>query len=40
MVNDFTPFYARVGDTWTLSDYAKKAEEWMAPAPARLMRPT
>ena len=29
--NDFTPFYARVGDTWTKIDYTKKAEEWMKP---------
>jgi peptidoglycan-N-acetylglucosamine deacetylase len=29
--NDFTPFYARVGDTWTKIDYSKKAEEWMKP---------
>lgn len=28
---DFQPFYARVGDEWTLIDYAKKAEEWMKP---------
>lgn len=29
--NDFTPFYARVGDTWTKVDYSKRAEEWMKP---------
>ena len=31
MHNDFTPYYVRVGDTWTLIDYAKQAEEWMVP---------
>ena len=31
MHNDFTPYYVRVGDTWTLIDYSKKAEEWMVP---------
>ncbi len=29
--NDFTPFYARVGDTWTNVDYSKQAAEWMKP---------
>ena len=29
--NDFTPFYARVGDTWTKIDYSKDAAEWMKP---------
>ena len=29
--NDFTPFYARVGDTWTKIDYSKEASEWMKP---------
>jgi peptidoglycan/xylan/chitin deacetylase (PgdA/CDA1 family) len=29
--NDFTPFYARVGDTWTKIDYSKQASEWMKP---------
>jgi len=29
--NDFTPFYARVGDSWTKIDYSKSAEEWMKP---------
>ena len=29
--NDFTPFYARAGDTWTKVDYAKDADEWMRP---------
>jgi peptidoglycan-N-acetylglucosamine deacetylase len=28
---DFQPFYARVGDSWTLIDYSKRAEEWMRP---------
>lgn len=29
--NDFTPFYARVGDSWTKVDYSRTAEEWMKP---------
>ncbi len=29
--NDFTPFYARVGDQWTKIDYTKEAAEWMKP---------
>jgi peptidoglycan/xylan/chitin deacetylase (PgdA/CDA1 family) len=29
--NDFTPFYARVGDEWTKIDYTKEAGEWMKP---------
>ena len=29
--NDFTPFYARVGDTWTKVDYAAEASSWMRP---------
>jgi peptidoglycan/xylan/chitin deacetylase (PgdA/CDA1 family) len=29
--NDFTPFYARVGDSWTNIDYNKTAQEWMKP---------
>src|SRR5690625_7875336 len=29
--NDFTPFYARVGDSWTKIDYSKPAAEWMKP---------
>jgi peptidoglycan/xylan/chitin deacetylase (PgdA/CDA1 family) len=29
--NDFLPFYARVGDTWTKIDYSKEASEWMKP---------
>jgi peptidoglycan/xylan/chitin deacetylase (PgdA/CDA1 family) len=28
---DFQPFYARVGDAWTVIDYSKRAEEWMKP---------
>jgi peptidoglycan-N-acetylglucosamine deacetylase len=28
---DFQPFYARVGDSWTVIDYSKRAEEWMRP---------
>ncbi|TNC24104.1 polysaccharide deacetylase family protein [Amycolatopsis alkalitolerans] len=31
MHNDFTPYYVRVGDSWTKIDYAKPAEEWMKP---------
>jgi peptidoglycan/xylan/chitin deacetylase (PgdA/CDA1 family) len=31
MDNDFHPFYARVGDSWTKIDYSKKAKEWMKP---------
>ena len=31
MNNDFHPFYARVGDSWTKIDYSKRAEEWMKP---------
>jgi len=30
-LDDFTPFYARVGDTWTKIDYSKTAAEWMKP---------
>ena len=29
--NDFTPFYARVGDTWTKIDYSQDAATWMKP---------
>jgi peptidoglycan/xylan/chitin deacetylase (PgdA/CDA1 family) len=29
--DDFTPFYARVGDSWTKIDYSRTAEEWMKP---------
>jgi peptidoglycan/xylan/chitin deacetylase (PgdA/CDA1 family) len=28
---DFLPFYARVGDTWTIPDYSQPAETWMLP---------
>ena len=28
---DFQPFYARVGDSWNVIDYSKKAEDWMHP---------
>jgi peptidoglycan/xylan/chitin deacetylase (PgdA/CDA1 family) len=29
--NDFEPFYARVGDTWTKIDYSQSADTWMKP---------
>jgi peptidoglycan/xylan/chitin deacetylase (PgdA/CDA1 family) len=29
--DDFTPFYARVGDSWTKIDYSKNADVWMKP---------
>jgi peptidoglycan-N-acetylglucosamine deacetylase len=29
--NDFLPFYARVGDTWTKIDYSQEASSWMKP---------
>ncbi len=29
--NDFLPFYARTGDSWTKIDYSKAAAEWMYP---------
>ena len=29
--NDFTPFYARVADSWTNVDYSTTAQEWMKP---------
>jgi peptidoglycan/xylan/chitin deacetylase (PgdA/CDA1 family) len=29
--NDFEPFYARIGDTWTNIDYEKDADAWMKP---------
>jgi peptidoglycan/xylan/chitin deacetylase (PgdA/CDA1 family) len=29
--NDFLPFYARVGDTWTKIDYSQEASTWMKP---------
>ncbi|MEU9360918.1 polysaccharide deacetylase [Streptomyces sp. NPDC051840] len=28
---DFTPFYARVGDSWTKIDYSREAKDWMKP---------
>lgn len=31
MHNDFTPYYVRVGDSWTKIDFNKPAEEWMKP---------
>lgn len=31
MHNDFTPYYVRVGDTWTKIDYAGKPSDWMRP---------
>lgn len=31
MHNDFTPYYNRVGDTWTKIDYSKDPEAWMKP---------
>ncbi|HZD65586.1 MAG TPA: polysaccharide deacetylase, partial [Acidimicrobiales bacterium] len=31
MYDDFLPYYARSGDTWTKIDYTKEAEEWMKP---------
>lgn len=31
MHNDFSPYYVRVGDSWTKIDYSKKPEEWMKP---------
>lgn len=29
--DDFVPFYAHAGDTWTTIDYTKPASEWMKP---------
>jgi peptidoglycan/xylan/chitin deacetylase (PgdA/CDA1 family) len=29
--NDFSPFYARVGDSWTKPDYTQPAATWMRP---------
>jgi peptidoglycan/xylan/chitin deacetylase (PgdA/CDA1 family) len=29
--DDFSPFYARVGDSWVLPDYEQRAETWMHP---------
>ncbi|WP_430335375.1 polysaccharide deacetylase family protein [Rhodococcus sp. ACT016] len=31
MHNDFTPYYVRVGDSWTKIDYSQAAETWMKP---------
>ena len=31
MHNDHTPYYVRVGDSWTKIDYAKKPRDWMMP---------
>lgn len=31
MHNDFTPYYVRVGDSWTKIDYSLEAKEWMKP---------
>ncbi len=31
MHNDFTPYYVRVGDSWTKIDYSRKPSEWMVP---------
>ncbi len=31
MHNDFTPYYTRVGDSWTNIDYTQPAEAWMKP---------
>jgi len=31
MHDDFTPYYVRVGDSWTKIDYSKQAAEWMHP---------
>lgn len=31
MHNDFSPYYVRVGDSWTPIDYGKKPAEWMVP---------
>jgi len=31
MHNDFSPYYVRVGDSWTPIDYSKKPHEWMVP---------
>ena len=28
---DFQPFYARVGDAWTVIDYTGEAKDWMKP---------
>lgn len=31
MHRDFTPYYVRVGDSWTKIDYSQPAETWMKP---------
>ena len=31
MHNDFTPYYVRVGDSWTKIDYSQPADAWMKP---------
>lgn len=31
MHKDFTPYYVRVGDSWTKIDYSKKPADWMVP---------
>ena len=31
MHDDHTPYYVRVGDSWTKIDYAKKPSDWMLP---------
>lgn len=31
MHNDFTPYYVRVGDSWTKIDFSKTPKEWMKP---------
>ncbi|MEM7442846.1 MAG: polysaccharide deacetylase [Pseudomonadota bacterium] len=31
MHRDFTPYYVRVGDSWTKIDYSKDPHEWMKP---------
>ena len=31
MHDDFTPYYVRVGDSWTKIDYSLKPDDWMVP---------
>ena len=31
MHNDFSPYYVRVGDSWTKIDYSLEAKDWMKP---------
>ncbi|MFP6004518.1 polysaccharide deacetylase family protein [Helicobacter pylori] len=31
MHNDFTPYYVRVGDSWSKIDYSLEAKDWMKP---------